>query len=243
MGSSVVLALHLSAAAMASAQPTAAPAAAEDPRAIEARQACLAGDVARGIAVLEAYLAATGDSTAVYNMGRCYQQNGRRSEAEARFREYLRRTPNLTAHDRADVEKHLKALETPAPVVVVAPPAPAPRRDSRVLLRRIGIGAAAVGLVAAGVGTWFGLEVKSRNQAMEEELAKGQPSALRYASLMNEAARAEKQQWVSLAVGGAALATGAVCSWLGFAQGEHGSVDAIAWIDGDGVGARLGMRF
>ena len=80
-------------------------AAAPDPRALAARQACAAGRVEQGIELLAEIVAATGDSDAVYNQARCYEQNGRPQEALARFREYLRTSKVLTAEDGALEDK------------------------------------------------------------------------------------------------------------------------------------------
>jgi len=83
----------------------------EDPRAIEARKACASGEVERGIKQLADYLATTDDVTAVYNMARCYEQNGMRDRALLQFREYLRKARDLSTADRADVEAHIQQLE------------------------------------------------------------------------------------------------------------------------------------
>jgi hypothetical protein len=83
----------------------------DDARRIEARAACAAGQVEKGIGILARLFAETGDYTWVYNQGRCYQQNGRAAEAINRFREYLRRAQGLSAEDTREVQGFIRELE------------------------------------------------------------------------------------------------------------------------------------
>lgn len=110
--------------ARAQLQPPSATAAQEDPRELEARAACAAGDVDKGIAILARLFAETGDYTWVYNQGRCYQQNGRAAPALNRFREYLRRGQNLAAEERSEVEGFIKELEAEVARQPAPPAAP-----------------------------------------------------------------------------------------------------------------------
>ena len=90
-----------------------------------ARTACLAGDYAKGVALLAELFVDTRSATYVYNQARCFEQNGRHQEAIDRFREYLRIANNLTEEDKAAVEKHLvdcQALLAKAPPAVGANP-------------------------------------------------------------------------------------------------------------------------
>jgi hypothetical protein len=82
-----------------------------DPRPAQARKACLAGNVERGIQILAEIIVENGDANAVYNQARCYQQNGRSEEAVARFREYLRTAAELAPADRAQVERYISELD------------------------------------------------------------------------------------------------------------------------------------
>jgi hypothetical protein len=84
---------------------------AADPRPAQARKACLAGNVERGIQILAEIIVENGDANAVYNQARCYQQNGRSEEAVARFREYLRTAAELAPADRAQVERYISELD------------------------------------------------------------------------------------------------------------------------------------
>lgn len=91
---------------------TAAPAkVVPDPRPAQARKACAAGNVERGIEILAEIVVENGDANAVYNQGRCYQQNGRPEAAVNRFREYLRTATALSPADRVQVEGYIKELD------------------------------------------------------------------------------------------------------------------------------------
>ncbi len=108
-----------------------------------ARKACLSGDYAKGVEILSDLFLDTKNPTYIYNQARCYEQNNHCAEAVGRFREYLRKAPNLKSADRTDVEKHIEECESlmgksqaPAPQVPVpvaapvvsapTPPPPAP---------------------------------------------------------------------------------------------------------------------
>jgi hypothetical protein len=101
------------ASSKAAAKPpaTAAKPTAADPRPAEARKACAAGKVDRGIQILAEIIVENGDANAVYNQARCYQQNGRPEQAVARFREYLRTAAQLAPADRTQVEGYIVELE------------------------------------------------------------------------------------------------------------------------------------
>jgi hypothetical protein len=186
----------------------------EDPRAVEARKACAAGQVDRGIQLLADYLATTSDVTAIYNMGRCYQQNGVSDKALLSFREYLRKAPDVSAEDRREVEQYIAELESEqrsrsalgAPATLEAAAAPALEGDGRPALRTAGLALGAAGVLALGAGIIFGLKVRSAN----EDLAREQtyPEWSRHRS---DGERAETAQWILLGLGGAALVAGGVC--------------------------------
>ena len=110
---------------------------AQDPREIEARKACLVGQVDAGAAILAGLFAETGNPNFVYNQARCYEQNSRPDEAISRFREYLRVAGNLGAEEKTDVERHIaecrgmqaeleQRQRNAAPPVPAAPLPPAP---------------------------------------------------------------------------------------------------------------------
>jgi hypothetical protein len=78
---------------------------------MQARKACAAGQVERGIELLAEIIAERNDPNAVYNQARCYQGNGRPEQALARFREYLRIAPRLTPPERRQVDGFIRELE------------------------------------------------------------------------------------------------------------------------------------
>ncbi len=55
------------------------------------------GDHQKGAEILVRLFIQTRDPVYLFNQGRCYQQNHRWAEALGRFREYLRKAPNLDA--------------------------------------------------------------------------------------------------------------------------------------------------
>jgi hypothetical protein len=103
----------------------------------QAKKACLSGDYVQGVSILAELFIDTGDTTYLYNQGRCYEQNVRYVEAAERFREYLRKAGKLGADDRAEVDKHIADCEaaiaktrspepTPQAMPQSAPPMPTP---------------------------------------------------------------------------------------------------------------------
>jgi hypothetical protein len=82
-----------------------------DPRELEAKKACLGGRPDRGIELLAELYAETNDPTYIYNQGRCFQQSGQAREALTRFKEYMRKAPNMSADDKALVAGYISELE------------------------------------------------------------------------------------------------------------------------------------
>jgi hypothetical protein len=147
-----------------------APRAAEpDPREIEARKKCLAGDATSGVALLAELYVETRNATYIYNQARCYQQNGRPAEAIQHFREYLRKA-TVSPDERQSIEGFIKELEgerdrapslpppgpTAAPAEAAVPPegpvATAPPDEGPGWRRPVVWSAAALGAVALTVG-------------------------------------------------------------------------------------------
>ena len=72
-----------------------------------AKTACLAGDYAKGVALLSELYVSTNDPAFIYNQGRCFEQNHRYEDAISRFREYLRVGKQISRSDKADTQKHV----------------------------------------------------------------------------------------------------------------------------------------
>jgi hypothetical protein len=99
-----------------------------------ARKACLAGDPATGVALLAELFLDTSDFNYIFNQARCFEQNHRYEDAISHFREFLKKAPNLSKDDRADIEKQIAecqgflqpAAGAPAPAAAALAPQPAP---------------------------------------------------------------------------------------------------------------------
>jgi hypothetical protein len=106
--------------------------AADSPKAREkaAKMACAAGDFHKGVEILAGLYVDSNTTTYIYNQARCYEQNHQWVGAIDRFREYLRKTPNASASDKADVDKHIAEceafLEKEQSKATASPAAPAP---------------------------------------------------------------------------------------------------------------------
>lgn len=72
-----------------------------------ALKACLAGDMKGGIELLAELYADTHDSTYIYNQARCYQQNNEPELALNRFREYLRKGPELSQKEKEALDRNM----------------------------------------------------------------------------------------------------------------------------------------
>jgi hypothetical protein len=241
-----------------------------DPRAVQARKACAAGHVEEGIELLARIVAESGDPNAVYNQARCYQQNGRLEEALARFQEY-RRTKDLTAQERVEVEAHVRELEAaikskssskptavqtppaamaspsadPSPVGPTAPPPPLlppPRPRRSSAVRLTAAALAAAGVAAVATGGYYGL----RSRQIEAEIENQQgviPNAI-YQTRLRHGRQAERLQWIGYGAG-AALLAGSVAVILGTRprSGESGVLTATVQGGPNGGGILFSGRF
>jgi serine/threonine-protein kinase len=202
----------------------------EDPRAIEARKACVSGQVERGIQLLADYLATTDDVIAVYNMGRCYQQNGLPDKALLQFREYLRKARNLSGAERADVEAQIRELEGERRASPTGNVPEDRRADS---LRPVGIVLAAAGVASVGVGIYFGVHARS----LEDKVT----AAPRFDPSDDSAGRtAHTLQFVMYGIGAAAIAGGAVLYYLGL--GSRHRVALLPGLAPRAAGAMVRIR-
>ena len=118
----------------------------EDPE-IVARKACAEGDFRKGVSILADLYVHSKVSTHIYNQARCYEQSHQCVSAIDRFREYLRKSPELSSAETAETESHIVECKrlldeeqpknapsqgvlpptvTPTPSVVSQPPAAVP---------------------------------------------------------------------------------------------------------------------
>lgn len=206
----------------------------DNARAKAAKVACAAGDFRRGVEILAELYVETNGTTYIYNQARCYEQNHQWVSAIDRFREYLRKSPGLSAEDTAETEKHIadcRALQAeeekqtapPPPVVSPLAPAPAPpvppppeetspvvapaapaQADEGSALPTVGIVVGSLGL--AGIAGGVVLNVKA-NQAADSGLESSQKSY-------------QTGALVCYGVGGAALVTGIVLYLVGHQRSQ-----------------------
>ncbi len=97
-----------------------------------AKKACITGDVNKGIDILGDLFVESNDPTYIFNQGRCYEQSHHWNDAIDRFKEYLRKVPDLPATDKAEVDHHIsdcqveQAKLAPPSGAPITTPAPAP---------------------------------------------------------------------------------------------------------------------
>ena len=105
-------------------------AASEASRERAAKTACMAGEAAKGVAILAELYVKTGNPVFIFNQGRCYEQNGKYQEAIVRFREFLLK--NRDAGNASDpvAEQHIATcqalVDTQRQTDKLAPSGPAP---------------------------------------------------------------------------------------------------------------------
>lgn len=237
----------------------------EDPRPQDAQRACLAGDTAKGIALLADLYVETRDPTWLFNQGRCHQQNGQNEQALLRFREFLRvgreQSPELAKRAEAlisEIEAEAaRGRAGGAPPLPAPPPprtsaAPSPDlaasggRQPRFTGKQVtGMVVAGFGVAALGAGAFFSFKVQSAESDVNQ-LVKGQ--TLVEAGQLKErdraGARYELMQWISYGVGLAALTAGATTFYLGQRTNERGaSISVVPSFLPTGGGASLRAAF
>jgi hypothetical protein len=217
-----------------------------------ARTACLAGDVAKGAALLAELYIDTKDANHIYNQGRCFEQNHRYEDAISRFREFLRKGQNLAAEDKADVEKHIAecqslatssgapaaakaetAAPVPPPSAPAAPPAtptPTPVVATPPVVEASPPAATAsppnnlkVAGIACGAVGLASIGTAIYFSTRVSSLSDSiTTSDTPSASDYQSGKTAQTMQWVFYGVGAAALATGSVLYYLGWRAAEPG---------------------
>jgi hypothetical protein len=238
----------------------ASPAAAgPDPRELEARTACLAGDYAKGVTLLSQLFVSTRNPTHIYNQGRCFEQNARYRDAVSRFQEYLRVAKDEPVEERAEAQRHIADCRasllqesggstppppSPPPVTVTTvPPSPPPvvqpvsQPRASEPAHRAGSGLRIAGITTAAAGgaaliAGIVLNAKVNSMASDFEKYNGYTD-----SRESERKSYETWGWVSYGVGAACIGTGAVLYFLG-ARAGRGDSPAVAVLPTSG-GATL----
>jgi len=217
----------------------------DDSRAAEAKKACAAGRVDQGVEILAELFAQTGDVNYVYNQGRCYQQNGVHDKAILRFREYLRRSPDLPATERQEVEGFIAEAEQQVQKRQ-AVQADREEKSGMSTLRKAGLGLGALGLVGIGTGVVLSFKVRSEQESFERDLAAKDEVPNQWIAQRNRTgARLETFQWMAYGVGAAALAGGVACYLIGARQPREPAV-ALGWAPppaGRGLTTTVRVRF
>jgi len=179
----------------------------------------------------------------LYNIAQSHRQNNAPQRAIFFYRRYLEADPNVK--NRAEIEKRIKDMETqlnaqkekehaaaamtPAPVPAIPPtppvaepsppsatevqtPQPASSEDTHPGrgLRIGGLVAGGVGVAAVAAGIAFGLHATS----LHDQAYPAPPRAYDY-SKDQDSKSFRTLEWVSFAVGGAAVITGGVLYYLG----------------------------
>jgi tetratricopeptide (TPR) repeat protein len=225
---------------------------------LQAKKACLAGRPDRGIELLAELYAETNDATYIYNQARCYQQNGRAQDAATRFREYLRKSPNIDPAEKTQVQGFITELEAQTrqapPPAPAAPPQPGaaatatatatatPGVPSVYKWRLAGVLTGSAGVLALLGGVTMGLRARSLTNEITDD---GTMNHTFSQSKYDQGRRAETLQWVGYGVGAAALAGGAVLYLLGGRAPEEsaGSVTAMPAIAPGQAGGGVRIRF
>jgi hypothetical protein len=209
-----------------------------------AKKACITGDVRKGIDLLGELYVTSNDATYVYNQARCFEQNHRWQDAIDRFKESLRKMPDLPAKDKADVERHIVDCEAqqgkvPAPSAV-ALPTPAPAQPAPAVTLPQGPSAGTAQPAAASISAAANPPSTSRLRTAGIATAAGGAAVLVGGLVFNlqansltkelngpiydrdKASRRDTYKtlaWVGYGVGAAALVTGAALYFLGGRSG------------------------
>jgi hypothetical protein len=211
----------------------------QDPRVGEAKTACVAGDVPKGIRLLAELYTASGDPIWIFNQGRCYQQNDQLTQALSRFKEFLRKSQGAPGEDVRDAQKYIAEIEaelqqaqTAAKSAYAPPGKPAatasttagttePEAKPGRGLRYAGVSAMVVGGAALAAGVAF--SVLMNKTAKDIESQTNNPNGANWSAVSGKYAdgsRYETLQWISYGVGAAASIAGGVLYWMGATTAE-----------------------
>ena len=237
-----------------------------DPRESQSRSECLAGRFQAGVDLLAQMFVETGDANYIYNQGRCYEQNGKFSEAILRFREFLRKAKNLSADDKTEVNGHIndcqaeldrrpgptpdtgsgaKPVPTTEPEVKTAvSPLPADAEDGR------GSGLRAGGVVAASAGVAFlaaGIVLSIETRSIANQVTTDYNTNHIYDRNKDDLGKLLGQlQWVGYGVGAVGLVGGGLLYYFGYQAGHAPASSSVSFMPlllPGGSGAVLQGRF
>ncbi len=232
----------------------------QDSRVGEAKAACVAGDVQKGVRLLAELYMASGDSIWIFNQGRCYHQNAQPALALSRFKEFLRKSQGALDEDITDAKKYIAEIEAdqqreqPASGAASTATAPVPGtsaqaipREPRRGLRNTGLGVGIFGGAALVTGAVFTLLVKQTASDVENQTKNDVVAASAVSGKLADGRRYETLQWISYGVGAAAVAAGGVLYWMGSTSTAHKpqatSTYAFPVFMANGAGAGLNMAF
>ena len=231
-----------------------------DPRVGEAKTACAAGDLQKGIRLLAELYTATNDPIWVFNQGRCYHQNYQLAAALARFKEFIRKSKGSPDEDIRDAESYVQEIEAELqkdrPASTQTPTAnpgvttgsaqastlePNPGRN----LRYAGLGAGILGVAALATGAVFSLLVKQTQREVEDQTKNAGVDSSSIGGELADGRRYETLQWIFYGVGAAATATGCLLYWIGTTSGRPrtSSTSVSPLFLANGAGASLQTPF
>lgn len=208
----------------------------------EAKKACIAGDYAKGVAILSELYADTNDPTYIFNGGRCFQQNGRYEEAILRFREYLRKAKHASEEAKREAQSYITdcqalmagkeggataAVEPGPPLKASGEETPTIAPQPEIIVQQVpsatspGKGLRIAGITALAVGgaalaTAVVLNLKANSMASDLE------STTHY-QRSKESTRVTTKTlgWVGYGVGTACVASGAILYLIGRSRGQR----------------------
>ena len=160
----------------------------------------------------------------LFNIAQAYRLAKRKDEAVDYFRRYLDQQPNGAGSDEArkhivtltkEIDEETAAKQAPPPTVLPLETGPIERvviEDQGKGLRYSGIGIAAVGVIALGVGVKLGFDARSAADDISNHTGPWTPAEQ---ARFDEGERADRNMKITYAVGGALLVGGAVLYYLG----------------------------
>ena len=223
-----------------------------------AKTACLAGDAAKGVALLAELFVSNNDPIYLFNQGRCFEQSGKYAEAIVRFREYQRKNKqagNVTDEEAdrhiAECQAFLDRDKAPAPqqvapssALVAQPaaqtsppplsPAVAKQPQTEVMQPAPEPAAPGSGLRAAGIGSMAvgvaGIAMGVYLNLKANSLVDEVESSPTSYDRSKASTRSsyETLAWVSYSLGATCLVGGAVLYYLGHRQTTARSASSVA---------------